>query len=160
MSNYQRFVLSSSESQEHNLVRHPGSQSTERTTERTTEVPRGRPPSPSSARWGTMCDIDTNLKYLHWFFPLQESSQSWPCRRAAWLYANSIVLWRFKPGYRRPSSNKAEGVSTAIINLRRHLYSPHSRIARLAQPGINSLLAASQLIDVRLVFILQWSHVS
>ena len=123
MSNYQRFILSSSESQEHNLVRHPGSQSTERTTERTTEVPRGRPPSLSSARWGAMCDIGSISTD---FFPLQESSQSWPCRRAAWLYANSIVLWRFKPGYRRPSSNKVEGVSTAIINFRRHLYSPGS----------------------------------
>ena len=123
MSNYQRFILSSSESQEYNLVRHPGSQSTERTT----EVPRRWPPSPSSERWGAMCDIVTNIKIPPLtFFSLQESSQSRLCRRAAWLYANSIVVWQFKPGCGRPSSNKVEGVSTILINFRRHLYSPGS----------------------------------
>ena len=124
MSNYQRLISSSSESQEHNVVRHPGSQSTGRTTEGTTEVPRHLPPS---ERWGTMCDIVTNFEIPPLtFFSLQESSQSRLCRRAAWLYANSILVWRFKPGYGRSSSNKAEGVSTTLINFRRHLYSPCS----------------------------------
>ena len=123
MSNYQRFISSSSESKEHNLVRHPGS----RSTERTTEMPRGGPPSLSSERRGAMCGIVTNFKIPPLtFFSLQESSQSRLCRWAAWLYANSILIWRFKPGYRRPSSNKAEGVSTTLINFRRHLYSPRS----------------------------------
>ena len=123
MSNYQRFISSSSESQEYNLVRHPGSHSTERTT----EVPRGRPPSLSSGRRGTMCDIVTNFEIPPLtFFSLQESSQSRLCRRATWHRANSILIWRFKPGYRRPSSNKVEGVSKTLINFRRHLYSPRS----------------------------------
>ena len=123
MSNYQRFISSSSESQEYNLVRHPGSQSTERTT----EVPRRRPPSPSSERWGAMCDIVTNFKIPPLtFFSLQGSSQSRLCRRAAWLYANGILVWQFKPGYGRPSSNKVEGVSTILMNFRRHLTSPRS----------------------------------
>ena len=123
MSNYQRFILSSSESQEYNLVRHPGSHSPERTM----EVPRGGPPSLSSGRQGTMCGIVTNFEIPPLtFFSLQESSQSRLCRRAAWLYANSILIWWFKPGYGGPSSNKAEGVSTTLINFRKHLYSPRS----------------------------------
>ena len=123
MSDYQRFISSSSESQEYNLVRHPRSQSTERTT----EVPRRRPPSPPSARWGAMCDIVTNFKIPPLtFFSLQGSSQSRLCRQAAWLYANSILVWQFKPGYGRSSSNKVEGVSTTLMNFRRHLTSPRS----------------------------------
>ena len=123
MSNNQRFISSSSESQEYNVVRHPGSQSTERTT----EMPRGGPPSLSSERRGAMCGIVTNFEIPQLtFFSLQESSQSRLCRRPAWLYANSILIWRFKPGYGGPSGNKAEGVSATLINFRKHLYSPRS----------------------------------
>ena len=108
------------------------------------------PPSSSSA----MCEIDTRFEIFPLIsFPLQESPQSRPCGRAAWLYVNSGLVWQFKPVYGRSSNNKAEGVSTTFANFYTHPIC--SSIAQITQPGINSLVVASQLIDVRPVFILQ-----
>ena len=86
--------------------------------------------TPLNPQGGQMCNIFPFSKFrsLIILFPLQESSQRRLCRRVAGHYAR-FVQW-FKSGPRRSPGYQADGVSTVLVNFKRHLYSPCS-----FQPG-------------------------